>query len=105
MIDSAPFARQSAVGRPMQPLTLTSEERSELEAILRTGTAELRVARRAQALLLLADDVPQARVAQLVGVDERTVRKWRTRFDHPDPLARLADAPRPGRPRSFVHAA
>ena len=89
----------------MRALDLSPEARSELEAVLRTGTAELRVARRAQALLLLADDVPQSRVAQLVGVDERTVRKWRARFDRPDPLTRLADAPRPGRPRSFVRAA
>jgi transposase len=57
--------------------------------------------RRAQALLWLHDGQPVSRVAELLRVDPRTVYNWayafRDRTDL-DPLTRLRDAPRSGRP-------
>jgi transposase len=57
--------------------------------------------RRAQALLWLHEGQPVLRVAELLCVEPRTVYNWayafRERTDL-DPLARLPDAPRSGRP-------
>jgi FixJ family two-component response regulator len=92
-------------GRPTRPLALTAEQRAAVEAALRPATAEQRVVRRARAVLLMAEGYTAAQVALRVGVHARTVEKWRARFDRADPAARLADAPRSGRPRSFVRAA
>ena len=83
------------------PLALSTEQRSALEAILSRPKVERRVMLRAQAVLLMADAVPTADVAAVLGVDERTVQKWRVRFTVADPLSKLADAPRPGRPPSL----
>jgi transposase len=85
----------------MVPLELSAKERGQFEAALRPATTEKRIALRAQAALLLADDVATADVAKLLGVHLRTVMKWRARFSCPDPASRLADAPRSGRPPSL----
>src|SRR5215469_4678344 len=57
--------------------------------------------RRAQALVWLHEGQPVLRVAELLRVEPRTVYNWtyafRQRTDL-DPLARLLDAPRSGRP-------
>jgi transposase len=73
-----------------------------VEAALRAGTTEVRIARRAQALLLMADGVSTYDTAKLIGVHVRTVFEWRERFrTAEDPSAKLADAPRSGRPPSL----
>jgi len=57
--------------------------------------------RRAQALVWLHEGLPVPRVADLLRVEPRTVYNWvyafRRRIDL-DPVARLRDAPRSGRP-------
>jgi transposase len=73
-----------------------------VEAAIRAGKTELRIARRAQALLLMADGVSTYDTAKIVGVHVRTVFEWRERFrDAEDPASKLADAPRSGRPLSL----
>jgi hypothetical protein len=101
MIDATPWANRPHPGPRAPTVTLTDEDRAYLEALLRTGRTEWRVARRAQGLLLMAEGVPEVDVARLVGVAERTVRKWYDRFGGAAPLARLTDAPRSGRPVSL----
>jgi hypothetical protein len=88
----------------MVPLELSPEQRAQFEAALRPATVEKRIALRAQAALLLADDVPTADVARILGVNLRTVMKWRVRFSCPNPADKLADAPRSGRPPSLSRA-
>lgn len=102
MIDSSTWALRPHPGRKTVPLVLTTEQRARCEALLRCGTTEQRTARRAQAVLLLADGVCAPDVARLVGVHVRTVEDWRHRIrtDH-DPLAFLTDAPRTGRRASL----
>lgn len=101
MIDHTPWIDRSHPGRPTVPLELCPAEREEAEALLRAGTTEQRVARRAQALLMLADGVAAMDVARLVGVNERTMRRWVERFKCDKPSEKLADAPRSGRPRAL----
>lgn len=91
-------------GRPTIPLPLTVEQRAAIEAALRPATAEQRVVRRARAVLLMAEGHTAAEVARRTGVHPRTIEKWRVRFGGADPVGRLTDAPRAGRPRSFVRA-
>ncbi len=82
-------------------IDLTAEQRAEVETILKAPSRPQGVARRAQALLLFADGVPASDVARLLGVHERTVFKWHQRFAQPDPVAAVADVPKPGRPASL----
>ena len=101
MINSEALAGRRHRGPATVALALSAKDRAQCEALLRAGTTERRVAQRAQALLLLADAVDSTSIAAVLGVHQRTVFKWRARFDVPAPLARLTDAPGAGRPISL----
>jgi DNA-directed RNA polymerase specialized sigma24 family protein len=101
MIDYRALAGRAHGGRPTVPIVLSAEERARVEAVMRPAKAEQRVVRRAQAVLMMADGVPGTDIAALLGVDVATVQKWRRRFDCESPAAKLADAPRSGRPPSL----
>ncbi len=101
MIDPTRWAHRPHPGPRTVPLELSAEQRMDLEAALRPEKAEQRIVRRAQAVLLMAEGVPACDIAMLLGVHPRTVEKWRTRFTCPDPVKKLADAPRSGRPRAL----
>ena len=55
-------------------------------------------------MLLAADGVANTRIAELVDATVTTVLGWRERYQSKG-LAGLADAPRPGRPRTLDHRA
>lgn len=102
MIDPGPWVARERPGPPTKPLSLSAKQRAAVEAAIRPGKTELRIARRAQALLLMADGVSTYDTAKLLGVHVRTVFEWRERFrESDDPVAKLADAPRSGRPRAL----
>lgn len=104
MIDPKPWAHRRHAGRRAAPIVLTPEERERVEAACRPAKAERRVVLRAQALLLMAEDVPGADIAKLLGVEQSTVCRWRQRFSVPSPSEHLADRPRSGRPPSLSPA-
>jgi hypothetical protein len=79
---------------------LTSEERQQLEHWLRSSTMPAGKVRRARAILLVSDKVPLVETGRRVGLTERNVRKWVTRFLK-ERLTGLEDRPRPGRPKVF----
>ena len=56
---------------------LSSEERKELVRLARDGSAEHRVGRRSNAILLLNDGWSCERVAEVLYLDDDTVRGWR----------------------------
>jgi hypothetical protein len=101
MIDYSALAGRAHGGRPTVAIALSAEERARVEAAMRPAKAEQRIVRRAQALLMMADGVPAADIARLLGADVRTVRRWHRRFDCERPVDQLADAPRSGRPPSL----
>jgi Winged helix-turn helix len=101
MIDSSPWANRPHRGRPTVPLPLSADQRLDIEAAMRPEKAERRIVVRAQALLFMADGVPAPDIAMVLGVHERTVFKWRKRFECEHPETKLADAPRSGRPPSL----
>jgi DNA-directed RNA polymerase sigma subunit (sigma70/sigma32) len=80
-------------------VVLTLEERNELERWLRCTTTRSGLARRARAILGVADGLPLVEVARVVGLTEKHVRKWTTRFLK-SRLEGLHD--RPGRGRKPV---
>jgi transposase len=63
-------------------------------------TAPHGIATRARIVLLSADGLSNTGLAARVGVDQATVRKWRTRFLSGG-IDALADEPRPGVPRTY----
>ena len=100
---------------PHYEIKLSFEERQRLEALLRAGKTEQRLAQRA-ALILLADGgTNNQQIAQQLETSRNYVQKWRKRFaqcqapqpkpgEKPDPLGRLQaleDLPRSGRPAVF----
>jgi transposase len=81
----------------VEPLTVSVEERDELERRVRAQTTPHRDRQRAEVVLLAADAVPGSRIAARVGLSKQAVCKWRRRFLDSG-LDGLEDAPRSGRP-------
>jgi transposase len=77
-------------------IILTSEERSQLESLVRKTTTEQRMVQRARIVLEAAAGKASKEVALALKLRAATVSKWRTRFGR-DRMAGLVDAPRPGK--------
>jgi transposase len=82
---------------PAAALVISDGQREALEVIAKSQTAPHRQVQRAQALLLAAEGIANARIADQVGVTVTTVRSWRARFAE-DGLAKLGKV-RAGRGR------
>jgi transposase len=88
-------------GRPKAPLILTEEERQTLERWAQRRSSAQAVALRARIVLACAQGATNVAVATQLGIWPQTVAKWRGRFVGAR-LEGLADAPRPGRPRTIA---
>src|SRR5574339_112339 len=85
------------MSRAAGAMPISPGQREALEVLARSGAAPFREVRRAQALLMAADGLPNVRIAAAVGVTPVTVRAWRTRFAE-EGLAKFAQV-REGRGR------
>ena len=65
---------------PAAPLAMTGGQRAELETIARSISRPHREVRHARALLMAADGVANAEIAERVGVGRGSVLAWRSRF-------------------------
>lgn len=103
MIDPRPWVEREHPGPRAVPLPVSAKQRRKVEEAIRPAKTEARVARRGQALLLLAAGVGSQDTATIVGVHVRTVFKWKQkRFRELDDVSNmLQDAPRSGRPASL----
>jgi transposase len=83
------------------PLDLTEAERAELRRLLRRRGVGQALAQRIRVVLACAEPgATNLGVAEALGVSRQTVATWRGRFaEHR--LGGLADAPRPGAPRTI----
>lgn len=81
-------------------VSVTREQRNELEAWLRRQTTPVGLAKRARAMLLLADGHHVSETATLVDLQRRHLYKWIERF-RDQGVAGLRDGKRPGRPPVF----
>jgi transposase len=84
-------------------LELTDGEREQLESWAKRGKTAQALASRSRIVLACAEGATHGEVASRLGVTERTVGKWRSRFVR-DRLDGLVDEPRPGRPRTVDDA-
>ena len=83
-----------------QHLTLTDDDRRELETLLSKGSLKALTFKRATALLELDRGKTLVAVAATLSVTSRVVATWRTRYTSSG-LTCLYDAPRSGRPTVF----
>ena len=76
-----------------EPLTVTDEQRRELERMARSSSLPHRSVVQARALLLAADGVSIYETARRVGVASNSVRAWRRRFvvEGVDGVGRIAE--------------
>ena len=100
---------------PHYEIKLSFAERQRLEALLRAGKTEQRVAQRAALILLAEGGTNNQQIAHQLETSRNWVQKWRKRFaqyaaapakpgQKPEPLGRLQaleDLPRSGRPAVF----
>jgi len=93
----------SSLRRGPKPVAiqLVADERDALERLLRTATAAQRDVLRAHIVLLAAEGHANSAIAEMLGVEENTVGKWRRRFAKRR-IAGLVDEPRSGRPPKFT---
>jgi transposase len=82
---------------PTAPLSVTDEQRSVLEKLIRSHTAPHRDVQRARVLVMASDGFANTRIASEVGVAPMTVKAWRDRFSTDG--FRDFSAVRPGRGR------
>lgn len=81
-------------------ITLTEEERVELERRAAKLTLAYRDVQRAKVVLYAADGLPNVEIAERLEMCSKVVGQWRRRFDA-DRLEGLSDQPRSGRPGRF----
>src|SRR5258708_5852608 len=77
---------------PSTSLVLTPDQRSDLEARVRSGRGRADAARRARVILLLADGCSYATIVTMTGCSSRTIALWKQRFVE-DGVAGLAARP------------
>jgi|SRR5262245_37593422 len=87
-------------GRPRATVTLTLDERQQLDALAHRSRSAPDLARRARIILACAEGRETTAVARRLHVSATTVCKWRARFLE-ERLDGLFDEPRPGAPRSI----
>jgi transposase-like protein len=85
-------------------IELADEQRRELEHRAGAYSGTWRDVVRAKAILLAADGLSNAAIAERLGVSRQSVSGWRKRFFE-EGLAGLEERSRPGRPRSFSPSA
>ena len=87
-------------GRPKVELLLSDEERSQLQAFVRSRSLPAALSNRARIVLSSADGEPNNAIAERLKLTKATVGKWRGRF-----IVRripgLYDDVRPGKPRTI----
>ena len=70
-------------GRPLAPLTLSDEQRDQLNGIARSATLPYALVQRARMILASAEGLNNSAVAQRFGVTPQTAGKWRRRSASP----------------------
>jgi transposase-like protein len=87
----------------LEPLVLTGDERRTLEGWVKRRSTAQGLALRARIVLACAQGGSNLAVAARLGVNRKTVNKWRARFLR-ERLDGLTDEPRPGVPRTITDA-
>ncbi len=86
---------------PLRVRAFTPEEQRVITKLAHSQTASVRLVARAKILHLAAEGQTVPQIAEVMGLNEKTVRKWFKRFEQ-DGLAGLQDAPRSGAPSRYT---
>jgi len=97
-------------GPKPKPVTLSKEEQSELEQLVRRHSTPQQLALRGRVILAAAEGKNNSQIAREVGMCVDTVRSWRMRWIGLQAVSledlsiseRLTDVPRPGRPSQIT---
>nr|MBA2513241.1 helix-turn-helix domain-containing protein [Solirubrobacterales bacterium] len=84
-------------------IELSADERELLQSWSRRRTGAQALAERSRIVLAAADGLKNTEIAERVGVNISTARRWRNRFAQ-HRLDGLLDEPRPGQPRTVTDA-
>ena len=82
-------------------VTLTTDERHQLQALLNGGRGAVRKIKRAQILLAADAQSTDELIARTVGVGTSTVYRTKQRFVEEGLTPALSELPRPGAPRKL----
>lgn len=85
-------------------VTITEEQARQLQAWARGRSVEVRLAQRAQMILMAAQGMTDQAIAAELKVGRRTPARWRLRFIEQGPVGIERDLPRPGRKRQISAA-
>jgi Helix-turn-helix domain len=88
------------MAKRQQVVSLTAEQREELDALLRRPSIVAGLAKRARAIVLLAEGANISATGRLVQMQRRHLYKWIARFRQLG-VAGLSDGKRSGRPPVF----
>jgi transposase len=88
------------MGRPVRAISLDSNQKKELEAVVQRPKASQREVRRARIILARADGLSHQQTADLVKVNRQVVVHWEKRFLK-NGIAGLSETQRPGRKPSI----
>ena len=91
------YIAQKRVYMNKQHVSLTSEDRLELKALLSKGSLKARVQKRALALQFLDKGMTFQEVSHHLGINHISISKWAKRYQS-EGLSMLYDKARPGRP-------
>src|SRR5947208_9507742 len=80
-------------------LTVAAPDRVQLTSWVRAATTRRSLAERARIILLSAEGLSAAAIAERLGMVRLTVYKWRERYRRHHGVGGLCDRPRPGQPR------
>ena len=89
-----------ARGRPVQPIDLAQEVKTQLQSIARSRAIAHGLVRRAKIILMAAEGFNNKTIAQKFDLSAAVVGMWRKRFIRQG-LMGLYDEPKPGGPRSI----
>lgn len=95
---------QWAMAARLTEVTLSAQERSELERVAVLQKAPYRDVQRARLVLYAADGLSNVEIAARLDMSSKNVGRWRRRFRE-QRLEGLKDKPRVGRPRRFPPSA
>ena len=93
------------MARLASPIALSSEERLELERLVRAACTPQQTAQRARMIIMAAAGLGVGHTARILGVWRKGVTRQRSRWAHQSAqpvLTRLGDAPRSGKPATFT---
>jgi transposase len=87
--------------RTSRRLSVSEEDRQELERLVRAPTSEQRVVLRARSVLLSGEGVETGQICERLKTTVPTVSRWRARYEKEGIQGLLKDAHRSGRPATI----